>query len=75
MEPMETLAFYLYTNTNLYHGTKKKKTYISETSSQLYSFYKKKKKDLVLDLLRRQKDGLAGNRTPDHSHAKGVLYH
>ncbi|KAJ5732226.1 hypothetical protein N7493_003707 [Penicillium malachiteum] len=23
----------------------------------------------------RQKNGLAGNRTPDHSHAKGVLYH
>jgi hypothetical protein len=22
-----------------------------------------------------KKDGLAGNRTPDHSHAKGVLYH
>ena len=22
-----------------------------------------------------QKNGLAGNRTPDHSHAKGVLYH
>ena len=24
---------------------------------------------------RKQKVGLAGNRTPDHSHAKGVLYH
>jgi hypothetical protein len=24
---------------------------------------------------RSKKDGLAGNRTPDHSHAKGVLYH
>jgi hypothetical protein len=22
-----------------------------------------------------KRDGLAGNRTPDHSHAKGVLYH
>jgi hypothetical protein len=24
---------------------------------------------------KKQKDGLAGNRTLDHSHAKGVLYH
>ena len=25
--------------------------------------------------IKMQKDGDAGNRTPDHSHAKGVLYH
>ena len=24
---------------------------------------------------KQKKNGLAGNRTPDHSHAKGVLYH
>ena len=25
--------------------------------------------------LESKKNGLAGNRTPDHPHAKGVLYH
>jgi hypothetical protein len=31
--------------------------------------------ELGMNIAKSKKNGLAGNRTPDHSHAKGVLYH
>ena len=52
--------------------------------SYSYGIKKKRKKGFLLpnrptptslEKLIKKKAGLAGNRTPDHSHAKGVLYH
>ena len=44
-------------------------------SNIIISLMQKRTKKNLPNMGRRQKDGLAGNRTPDHSHAKGVLYH